>query len=89
MLVLKGIFGGSPKITLQNGNNPKRLKITRKIFPDLMGTHIRAFLNLWFAKPMVCLRVVSHENDGNYENDENDEDNSDSYMGGQKCHKSK
>ena len=24
MLVLKGIFRGSPKITLQNGNNPKR-----------------------------------------------------------------
>ena len=23
MLVLKGIFGGSPEITLQNGNNPK------------------------------------------------------------------
>ena len=25
----------------------------------------RAFLNLWFAKPMVCMRVTLHENDGN------------------------
>ena len=40
---------------------------------------VRAFLNLWFAKPMVCVRVTFHENDGNHENDENDEDNSDSY----------
>ena len=23
----------------------------------------RAFLNLWFAKPMVCKRIASHEND--------------------------
>ena len=37
------------------------------------------FLNLWFAKPMVCVRVAFHENDGNHENDENDKDNSDSY----------
>ena len=28
---------------------------------------------------MVCMRVASHENDGNRENYENDEDNSDSY----------
>ena len=33
----------------------------------------RAFLNQWFAKPMVCMRVAFHAND------ENDEDNSDSY----------
>ena len=38
----------------------------------------RVFLNLWFAKPMVWVRVAFHENDGNHENDENDEDNSDS-----------
>ena len=38
----------------------------------------RVFLNLWFAKPMVCVRVAFHENDGNHENDENDEDNADS-----------
>ena len=33
----------------------------------------RAFLNLWFVKPMVCMWVAFHENDGNHENDENDE----------------
>ena len=43
---------------------------------------IRVFLNLWFAKPMVWVRVAFHENDGNHENDENDEDNSDSYKQG-------
>ena len=26
------------------------------------------------SKPMVCVRVAFHENDGNHENDENDED---------------
>ena len=31
-----------------------------------------------FAKPMVCMRVAFHENDGHHENGENDEDNSDS-----------
>ena len=41
--------------------------------------HSRAFLNLWFAKPMVCMRVAFHENNRNHEHDENDEDNSDSY----------
>ena len=41
--------------------------------------------NLWFAKPMVCVRVAFHENDANYENDENDEDNSDSYKQGVEC----
>ena len=45
----------------------------------------RAFLNLWFGKPMVCVRVAFHENDGNHENDENDEDNSDSYKQGVEC----
>ena len=43
---------------------------------------IRVFLNLWFGKPMVCVRVAFHENYGNHENDENDEDNSDSYKQG-------
>ena len=46
---------------------------------------IRVFLNLWFAKPMVWVRVAFHENDGNHENDENDEDNSDSYKQGVQC----
>ena len=45
----------------------------------------RVFLNLWFGKPMVCVRVAFHENDGNHENDENDEDNSDSYKQGIEC----
>ena len=48
----------------------------------------RVFLNLWFAKPMVWVRVVFHENDGNHENDENDEDNednSDRYKQGVEC----
>ena len=44
--------------------------------------YFRAFLNLWFAKPMVCMRVTFHENDGNQENDKNDDDNSDSYKPG-------
>ena len=42
----------------------------------------RAFLNLWFAKPMVCMQVPFHENDGNHENDE---DNADSQNQGVKC----
>ena len=33
-------------------------------------------LKLCFAKPIVCMRVALHENDGNHQNDE---DNSDSY----------
>ena len=45
----------------------------------------RAFLNLWFGKPMVCVRVACRENDGNHENDEIDEDNSDSYKQGVEC----
>ena len=32
---------------------------------------LRAFLNLWFAKPMVCVQAAFHENDGDHENDEN------------------
>ena len=46
---------------------------------------IRVFLNLWFAKPMVWVRVAFHENDGNHEKDENDEDNSDSCKRGVEC----
>ena len=49
------------------------------------GASYRVFLNLWFAKPMVWVRVAFHENDGNHENDENDEDNSDSYKQGVEC----
>ena len=50
-----------------------------------VGFFNRVFLNLWFAKPMVWVRVAFHENDGNHENDENDEDNSDSYKQGVEC----
>ena len=41
-------------------------------FPTWTGGRpdFRAFLSLWFAKPMVCMRVAFHENDGNRENDE-------------------
>ena len=42
----------------------------------------RVFVNLWFAKPMVHMRVAFHENDGNHENDE---DNPDSYKRGAEC----
>ena len=42
----------------------------------------RAFLSLWFAKPMLCMQVAFHENDGNRENDE---DNSDSHKQGVEC----
>ena len=49
------------------------------------GFKIRVFLNLWFGKPMVCVRVAFHENDGNHENDENDKDNSDHYKQGVEC----
>ena len=45
----------------------------------------RAFLNLWFAKPMVCVRVAFHENDGNHENDEKNENDEDSYKQGVEC----
>ena len=39
-------------------------------------------LRVWFAKPLVCMRVAFHENDRDRENDE---DNSDSYQGGVRC----
>ena len=35
-----------------------------------VGANCRVFLNLWFAKPMVWVRVAFHANDGNHENDE-------------------
>ena len=46
---------------------------------------VRAFINLWFGKRMVCLQVTFHENDGNHKTDENDEDTSDSYQQGVEC----
>ena len=52
------------------------------LFPSLT---IGYFLNLRFAKPMVCVRVAFHENDANHENGENDEDNPDSYKQGVAC----
>ena len=58
--------------------------IRGRISSEMIRIH-RVFLNLWFAKPMVCMRVAFHENDGNHENDENDEDNSDSYKQGVEC----
>ena len=49
------------------------------------GPSDRVFPNLWFGKPMVCVRVACHENDGHHENDENDKGNSDSYKQGVEC----
>ena len=43
----------------------------------LSETVFRVFLNLWFAKPMACVRFAFHENDGNHKNDENNQHNSD------------
>ena len=62
----------------------KRTAIQRSM-QDSELSLFRVFLNLWFGKPMVCVRVAFHENDGNHENDENDEDNSDSYKQGFEC----
>ena len=43
----------------------------------------RVFLNLWtFSKPMVCLRVAFHENNGSHENNVNKEDDSERYKEG-------
>ena len=44
--------------------------------------NIHVFLNLWFAKPRVCMRVAFHKNDGHNNNDENDKDISDSHKQG-------
>ena len=60
----------------ENYNMPPKIMV----FMDF-----RVFLNLWFGKPMLCMRVAIHENDGNHENDENNEDNSDSYKQGAEC----
>ena len=48
-----------------------------QVLPALL--QIRVFLNLWFAKPMVWVRVAFHENDGKLEN------NSDSCKQGVEC----
>ena len=50
--------------------------------PGISSKNYRAFLNLWFAKPMASMRGAFHENDGNHENNENDEADSDSYKQG-------
>ena len=42
-------------------------------------------LRVWFAKPMVCIRVAFHENDGNHKRGEDDEHNSDSSKQGVEC----
>ena len=42
----------------------------------------RVFLNLWFAKRMVCMRVNFHDNAGKHENDENEEDKLENYKQG-------
>ena len=50
-----------------------RSQIAAWVLTRVMWEDYRAFLNLWFGKSMVCVRVAFHENDGNHENDENDE----------------
>ena len=58
MLVLKGIFGGSPKITLQNGNNPK-VKNNPKRF---LGYDVLNYDSLWrfrIANPPASYRSLS------------------------------
>ena len=83
------------KITRRSRSQPRRRKIialSESFFAFLFlwlsftcpyfTFFFRVFLNLGFAKPMVCVRDAFHENDGNHENDENGEDNSDSYKQG-------
>ena len=57
----------------------------KKTASELLLAIFQVLLNLWFGKPMFCVRVAFHENDGNHENDENDEDNSDSCKQGVEC----
>ena len=51
---------------------PVRLRVRRQCTGKQMQIApfplppLRAFLNLWFAKPIVCMRVAFHENDGNH-----------------------
>ena len=45
----------------------------------------RAFLKLWFTKPMVCVQVAFHENHENHKNNENDEDNAENHKQGVEC----
>ena len=75
-----------PEVTQQWLKNDSRMgsgvtfeSILCRFGVSLPESLFRVFLNLWFAKPMVCMRVICHENDGNHENDEND---SDSYKQG-------
>ena len=80
---------------LENGlDRPEKPEISSEDFLDLwvvvvdisdFPAETQVFLNPWFAKPMVWVRVAFHENDGNHENDENDEDNADSYKQGIEC----
>ena len=58
------------------------IRITNKFISEYF---FRAFLNLWLAKPMVCMRVAFHENEGNHENDENNANDEDSYKQGVEC----
>ena len=66
-------FGGTLAAVLR-----KQRCLKNKITLSKQCKQDRIFLNLWFGKRMVCLRVAFHENDGNHENDENNEDDSDS-----------
>ena len=69
----------------------KSAKHFAKILPHFSPISYKnlARTSLWgivgATKPMVCMRGIFHENDGNHENDDNDEDNSDSYKQGVEC----
>ena len=65
------------------GEEQQKQKLPPDTWSHVMNSDtFRMFLNLWSAKPMVCMRVAFHENDKNYEDEKNDEDNSDSYKQG-------
>ena len=58
------VFGPSLNLVTINSCNCNRQTI------------FRAFIDLWFAKPMVCMRVAFHENDGNRDNNKDNKGNS-------------
>ena len=85
-----GSAGEGAALFLSKENPPQRHPCQQPLQRPEFSQHprqpfSRVFLNLWFAKPMVWVRVALHENDGNHENDENDEDDSDSYKQGVEC----
>ena len=82
----EGRFACSPgTINRNEGTSAKTTLTCEAALNCFLLLKFLVILNLWFAKPMVCMRVAFHENDRNQENDENDEDNSDSYKQEVEC----